>query len=524
MLSVRRAVVFDRKTLLGVTYRPLRSMRPAHEAAIATLASGRSQFGISLPLIFGLGVYALIVSHGAAVLHDPDTYLHIAVGRWIIAHGAVPHHGIFSFTMPDAVWVAHEWLGEVVIAWLFDHFGWIGLLTATGLSVAAAVTMLLRVLLRTLAPVHATIATALACALALPHVLARPHIFTLPILVAWAAALVRARSEHRAPSLRTAPLMLLWANLHGGYMFGLGLAALLAGEAVLTAGNWPACIRAARSWGLFGAASVLAALATPFGIEGLLLPFRLTQMNFALSALVEWQSPDFQSFQPLELWILIALCAALSLGWRLPLTRVGIVLLLVHMALQHRRYGELLGFVAPLLLAPALASELKPRSDRRPALWLDRVMAELAKPANPAGIVLTGAALAALSAFALHGSVARQLDALSPRAALDVVGAHHITGPVLNAYGFGDYLIFSGIEPFIDGRAELYGDRFIKRYGDAILGSSDQLPVLLSEYGITWTLLDPGCPAVRLLDYLPGWRRLYADGTAIVHVRDNPPR
>ena len=131
---------------------------------------------------------------------------------------------------------------------------------------------------------------------------------------------------------------------------------------------------------------------------------------------------------------------------------------------------------------------------------------------------------AALSAFALHGSVARQLDALSPRAALDVVGAHHITGPVLNAYGFGDYLIFSGIEPFIDGRAELYGDRLIKRYSDAILGSSDQLPVLLNEYGITWTLLDPGCPAVRLLDYLPGWRRLYADGTAIVHVRDNPPR
>jgi hypothetical protein len=67
--------------------------------------------------------------------------------------------------MPDAVWVAHEWLGEVVITWLFDHFGWIGLLTATGLSAAAAVAMLLRVLLRTLAPVHAMIATALSSAL-----------------------------------------------------------------------------------------------------------------------------------------------------------------------------------------------------------------------------------------------------------------------------------------------------------------------------------------------------------------------
>src|ERR1700730_14891595 len=127
MLSVRRAVVLDRETLLGVTYRPLRSMRPAHEAAIATLASGRSQFGISLPLIFGRGVYALIVSHGAAVLHDPDGRHDHAVGCGIIAHGAVPHHGIFSFTMPDAVWVAHEWLGEGVIAWLVAHFGWVRL-------------------------------------------------------------------------------------------------------------------------------------------------------------------------------------------------------------------------------------------------------------------------------------------------------------------------------------------------------------------------------------------------------------
>jgi hypothetical protein len=495
-----------------------------HEAASGILASGRSQFGISLPLIFGLGVYGLIVSHGAAVLHDPDTYLHIAVGRWIIAHGAVPRRGIFSFTMPDGVWVAHEWLGEVVIAWLFDHFGWIGLLAAAGLSVAAAVAMLLRVLLRTLTPVHALIATSLACALAFPHVLARPHIFTLPILVAWVAALVAARAEDRAPSLRLTPLMALWANLHGGYMFGLALAALLAGEAVLSAGNWPACLRAARLWGLFGAASVLAALITPFGIGGLLLPFRLTQMTFALSALVEWQSPDFQSFQPLEMWILIVLCAALSLGWRLPLTRVGIVLLLVHMALQHRRYGELLGFVAPLLLAPALAAELTPRLERRPVLALDRRMAELAKPARPGGIALACIALATLSALALRGNLAQQLDALSPRAALDTVKAHHVTGPVFNAYGFGDYLIFSGIEPFIDGRAELYGDRFIKRYGDAVQGLTGQLPALLGEHGIAWTLLDPGSPAVQLLDHLPGWRRLWADGTAVVHVRDDPAR
>src|SRR5205807_3679100 len=101
---------------------PRRSMRIS-----ATRAVGRSRYGLSLPLIFALGVYAVIAGHGGAVLHDPDTYLHIAVGRWIIAHGVVPHHGIFSATMASAPWVAHEWLGEVLLAALFDAFGWAGL-------------------------------------------------------------------------------------------------------------------------------------------------------------------------------------------------------------------------------------------------------------------------------------------------------------------------------------------------------------------------------------------------------------
>ncbi len=62
----------------------------------------------------------------------------------------------------------------------------------------------------------------------------------------------------------------------------------------------------------------------------------------------------------------------------------------------------------------------------------------------------------------------------------------------------------------------------MKRYVEAILRPSDQLPQLLTEYGITWTIFLPRRPAVILLDRLPGWRRLYADEIAMVHVRDDP--
>ena len=487
----------------------------------ATLALGRSPYGLSLPLIFGLGVYALIAGHGGAVLHDPDTYLHITVGRWIIAHGAVPHHGIFSGTMAQAPWVAHEWLGEALLAWLFDTFGWAGLVAATAFCAAAAVAMLLLQLLRSLVPVHAMIATALAVTLVIPHVLARPHVFTLPILVAWAAGLVRARCENRAPAAWLAVLMALWANLHGGYLFGLGLAGLLAAEAVLLAPDWRIRRRAAWGWTLFGVLAVGAALLTPYGVAGLLLPFRLTGMSFAMGQLVEWRSPDFQSFEPLELWLAVVVFAGFALGWRLPPTRLLMLLLLLHMALQHRRHGELVGLVAPLLLAPALAPQLRALPAGRSAGPVDRSLAELAKPASLRGVALAGAVLAGVSAAVLHGAAVRP-DVAMPKAALAAVEVAHVTGPVLNDYGFGGYLIYEGIPPFIDGRAELYGDEFIKRYVQAMLLDSDELPKLLDQNGISWTLIAPERPAALLLDHLRGWRRLYADDVAIVHVRTDP--
>jgi hypothetical protein len=85
---------------------------------------------------------------------------------------------------------------------------------------------------------------------------------------------------------------------------------------------------------------------------------------------------------------------------------------------------------------------------------------------------------------------------------------------VLNDYPFGDYLIFSGIPPFVDGRADMYGDAFLRRAAQLA-----ELPLLLAQYRIVWTLFKPDNPRVVLLDNLPGWQRFYADDVAVVHIR-----
>ena len=91
---------------------------------------------------------------------------------------------------------------------------------------------------------------------------------------------------------------------------------------------------------------------------------------------------------------------------------------------------------------------------------------------------------------------------------------------MFNDYNFGGYLIFQGIKPFIEGRY-FYGDPFIRRFVNAVNLNGDELPVLLAQNDIRWTLLQPNQPAVALLDHLPAWQRVYADEIAVVHKRSD---
>src|ERR1700744_570552 len=59
-----------------------------------------------------------------ALFHDGDTWWHLAAGRWMLAHRAVPLHDIFSFTFAGAPWNAQEWLAELLMAGAYALTGW----------------------------------------------------------------------------------------------------------------------------------------------------------------------------------------------------------------------------------------------------------------------------------------------------------------------------------------------------------------------------------------------------------------
>ena len=439
----------------------------------------------------------------------------------MLAHRALPTADLWSHTVPGARWIPAEWLGEVVLAALYDAAGWGGVIVLTAACFALATALLARFVLRHLPPLPAAIGTLAGAMLLLPHLLARPHVLALPALVCWCGALIAARDEERGPPWAVLAVMVLWANLHGSFMFGLGLAGFLAVEAVQRPAAGQSRVAEAKRWGLFVAAAIAAALCNPNGGSALLQPLRLVAMPALQSGFVEWAPADLAKFPVLEAWLLGAVALGFTLRVGLPWTRLVLVLGLFYMALAHVRHADLLGLVAPLAVAAALGPALARLLQPAVGSPISRAAAALARPVRfPAGALIVALGLAASLPALLHPP-ARAGDAVTPQAALAAAQRLGLTGPVFNGEAYGGYLVFSGVPVFIDGRIEMYGNDFLAAYIAAEQGNAAALTALLDRYHIAWTLLPVQSPAIAALDRMPGWRRAYADDQAVIHAPAN---
>jgi hypothetical protein len=304
--------------------------------------------------------------------------------------------------------------------------------------------------------------------------------------------------------------MAVWANLHAGHVFGLALAGLFALEALWQAPP-AARLLVMRRWGLFVAGAGLASLATPHRpMASLSFAFGFLDGSGFTAPISEWQPADFRELSGIQLAVLGLLAVALLGRLRLPPWRALLAVGLVQMALAHARHGELLGLVAPLALAAPLAAWLNGGGDE-----------QRGRAATSRRLWLPALGLAGAMALLAARSELRPPAPVTPSAALEAARGSGLLGqPVLNAFDFGGYLILSGVPVFVDGRADLYGADFLDRYLDAVLlRRAGALEGVLADGRIGWTLLQPGTPAILLLDRLPGWERVHADATAVVHRR-----
>jgi hypothetical protein len=468
---------------------------------------------------------------GMDLLADCDTGYHIRTGEYIIRTLSVPRYDIYSFITPPIPWTAHEWLSEVIMALVHKAFGLTGVVIFFAYVIALTYYLLFRIVRKTGGNILAEIIVILLAITASEiHWLARPHIFSLLLLVIWYTLLDEFQYRNKNYLYFLPLMMLLWVNLHGGFIIALVLTGIylfdnLAKVFLLHGEEKRECRRKAGLLGVVFAACLLVSLVNPYGYHILLFPFRLTSNRFLMDNVVEFLSPNFHEAMPFKylLYLMIGVFALSSR--RLRFVELALVLLFSSMALYSARYIPLFA----IIMTPILVRQLSPLLDESQgkifAFFRKRAGRIDSVDAAARGYLWPFAAFALVAVLALIGTIRFHFDEKSkPVDAVRFLKKERIRGNMFNNDEFGDYIIYAASDMykvFFDGRSDMYGvDRMKEYYKVTRLeeGWND----VLNKYNISVIIYDNGSALSRFLLGRDDWKLIYSDRVANIFVRNIP--
>lgn len=346
-------------------------------------------------------LFLLLTLAAIAPIRSYDLMWHLATGRWIVEHRALPLTDPFAVASDREPWVNGSWLAGVI------GYGLHALVGLNGLSILRGVfAAIVFVGWRRAAslPPHAMALIGLAFAGAMPLVDVRPA--TVAALFVLLALTVQKPLAH-------AIVAALWINIHPSALLAPIIAAFSTRRVAPVV------------------ASALALLVNPYGILAITKPVEL--MRYVQSGTFvnqEWLPSRPQDF-PL---LYVALACGLVLLRREQWWRAVLFAMFAFLAVRHVRHQPLFFAAFPLLVAPAV-----PRFDKR----------------------LAYAVAAACIAFAAV-TTSHSLGLMPGRFPVEAVAklkASGLRGNVYNADQFGGYLIWSFYperRTLTDGRNELY--------------------------------------------------------------------
>ena len=478
-----------------------------------------------------LAVFLTLFFHsGRPLLHDGDTGIHVRAGEVILDTLSVPKRDIFSFHSPPLPWTAHEWFSEVVMALLHRTFGLTGVVLFFILIISLTYLLLFKVLRSYGGNILAdTFIAFLVVISSYLHWLARPHIFSLFLLVVWYSLLDSFQKDGKIRSLFfLPPLMLLWVNLHGGFVIGFLLVGIyflgnLAKYGFSQGSEKEQSKTMARNLGFTLLSCFLVSLINPYGYRILSFPFALVTNRYFVDNVLEFLSTDFHKTLPFKylLFFMIAIFALSPKPTRL--VELALVLVFTGMAIYSYRYIPLYC----VIIAPILSRQAESLLARSEGPRMKNFHDEAEKIAKidsfVKGYLLIFVALLIVIAVATKGNLEFRFDETKkPVAAVDFLRKETVTGNMFNMDEFGDYLIYVAYPQyrvFIDGRLDVYGTEKFKEYRKvATLGSGWEK--VLEKYNIGWIFYDANSVLSRSLYEKKGWRLIYADKVANIFVKE----
>lgn len=466
--------------------------------------------------IAGLGFLCLFAANFMAPT-DPDFWWHIRTGQWIAETGSVPTADVFSYTALGQPWVAHEWLAELAMYWLNALGGYATVVAAFSLVITAAYFVVYR-LLRKL-EIDRTLALALVVWTALirwAQWTPRPQLVTFLFFAVTLYLLFAFKQRGRARLWLLPPVMVLWVNVHAGYVSGLLLIGLfVVGEALNRLTHRPAA--SLRPLLIAGLASLLATLANPNFFTALLYPFTYAGTgNASMRYISEWQSADFHNYLYIPFALAMVLLMLVGSRGRLDFTHALVVLAFTVMALQSQRHVILFAMAS----APIMALRLKERNVR---LVLEvGARRRTAPPLTLALLVLVPIFVVLLLIVSPYSQLRTTPSAKDyPAGGVAYLTEHRPAGNLFNTYGWGGYLIYTlypDYRVFIDGRADVYGDSLVEEYAQ-VAKITPQWREVLDRHEVTTALVEKDSPVAVLLASQSDWQKVYEGEVEQIFVR-----
>jgi len=472
---------------------------------------------VSFPAVLIAGLALVGVATVSKRFTDPDLWFHLKMGQIIWTTHSAPSTDLFSFTTQGHARAAHEWLAQAFIYWAYRMGGYSGLMLWL-----ASLTALLLVLLYFLCYRYSGNVLVSFLGAMCGWLFATVGLSLRPLLLGHVfLAIELLLLEHGVRNRRCLwvlpPLFAVWVNCHGSWFFGIGVL-FTYWICSFARGKWGLIVAEPwnpeqRRWlGLAAILSVCAcagiAFVGPVGVQLLLHPLSsLLHQHTGPSLVEEWMPPDLRSIRALAMIGAVVSILVIPLVRRseLRLQEILLVAMAFGLALQHVRMLLVFGIV----MSPVLCRVLAP------------VIGESRKREHPVlNASLVAACLAAMIwLFPRPAGIQEQITRGNPAGAVDFVRRTQLTGPMLNEYVFGDYLVWAMPEEkvFIDGDGDDDPTGVFQEFARWATMAED--PNLLPDkHGIRFCVLAAGNPIARVMPHL-GWRRVYADEVAQVLVR-----
>ena len=502
-------------------------------------------------------VVGLVLAAAIYPASDPDLYIMLATGRYVAQTGQAPMIDLWSHTAYGQPWPFHEWLSSLLFYGLFILGGINGIIIFKAAALVLAFFLGLQIMrLRGASPFAALLTTALAL-LVLNHAFAeRIQVlsFVFLVLSLYLLELFRSgRIKKWVFFLSTVGMFVIWANMHLGYIIGLGLYGLALIDG-LHAGIKN------KEWGFLkwsAAAFMLALLATGLTPYGFGLTTDVLKLFtdpaaqafdiFIWKSVLEYQpllSPGF-SREPFVIYGLVWIFfSGLGLLLNVKRTRLSEWLLYIVFVYQIYWATRYLWFLVWLSF-PFTAANWQGAGDAIIAKY--KFQKPVLRVANLFGFrkdsnfkFIRKASFIGLTLVILIGALLFQRSGehlwqrlklgwrprMNSERGVQFLKQHRGESRVFNDFDIGSYLLWQQVPVFVDGRVVPYKNTQVMQDQFRIFGGQLQL---LDKYQIDWIFLPYSLTGQvaqfemfnkYLLDS-KNWALVFWDDACLIYVRNN---